>query len=145
MKIKYPLEHDTMVSWITENPEKFIESVGIKNAYEKISYKRVYEVYDKNKHVGDFDIMLSLDKDENFTYDDYDEDENPEFKFVKVFVVVNVKLESATDQLKELKKIINQQMNNTSQFIKKYYFVIVSKNDQFKSFFTDENILFYKF
>ncbi len=145
MKIKHQKEHDNIVSWISENPEKLIESVGIKDEYEKISYERVYHVYDKSKNVGTFDLMLSLDKDENLIYDGYDENGNLQFKYVKVFVTVNVKMESATEQLKELKKTINQQIKNTSQFKKRYYFVVVSENDQYKSFFTDENILFYKF
>lgn len=145
MKIKHQKEHDNIVSWISENPEKLIESVGIKDEYEKISYERVYHVYDKSKNVGTFDLMLSLDKDESLIYDGYDENGNLQFKYVKVFVTVNVKMESATEQLRELKKTINQQINNTSQFKKRYYFVIVSENDQYKSFFTDENILFYKF
>lgn len=145
MKIKHQKEHDNIVSWISENPEKLIESVGIKDEYEKISYERVYHVYDKSKNVGTFDLMLSLDKDENLIYDGYDENGNLQFKYVKVFVTVNVKMESATEQLRELKKTINQQIKNTSQFKKRYYFVVVSENDQYKSFFTDENILFYKF
>ena len=145
MKIKHQKEHDNIVSWISENPEKLIESVGIKDEYEKISYERVYHVYDKSKNVGTFDLMLSLDKDESLIYDGYDENGNLQFKYVKVFVTVNVKMESATEQLRELKKTINKQINNTSQFKKRYYFVIVSENDQYKSFFTDENILFYKF
>ena len=41
MKIKHQKEHDNIVSWISENPEKLIESVGIKDEYEKISYERV--------------------------------------------------------------------------------------------------------
>ena len=145
MKINHQKEHDNIVSWISENPEKLIESVGIKDEYEKISYERVYHVYDKSKNVGTFDLMLSLDKDENLIYDGYDENGNLQFKYVKVFVTVNVKMESATEQLRELKKTINQQIKNTSQFKKRYYFVVVSENDQYKSFFTDENILFYKF
>ena len=145
MKIKHQKEHDNIVSWISENPDKLIESVGIKDTYEKISYERAYHVYDKSKYVGTFDLKLNLDKDENLIYDDYDENGNPQFKYVKVFVTVNVKMESATEQLRELKKTIKQQMNNTSQFKKRYYFVVVSENDQYKSFFTDENMLFYKF
>lgn len=145
MKIKYPLEHDTIVSWITENPETFLKSIGINDSYETLKYKRQCQVYDKNKYVGDFDILLSLNKPDGFIYEGCDENGERIFQYTKVYVIVNVKLDSATEQLRELKKIRNQQLNNTSQFSQKSYFVIVSENDKFKSFFTDENILFYKF
>jgi len=145
MKITHPTEHDEIVKWITLNPEKFIESIGIKDSYENITYERIFPVYDKNKHVGDFDIMLRLNKDKSTSFDIVLEDGNLTESNSKVFIKVNVQMESAMGQLGELKKIINQHMNNTSRFNKKYYFVIVSQNDTNKLFFTDEKIIFYKF
>lgn len=145
MKITHPTEHDEIVKWITLNPEKFIESIGLNDTYEKITYERIFEICDKNKNVGHFDIMLSLDKEKNTSYDIMLEDGNLIESNSKVFIVVNVQLESAMNQLKELKKIINQHMNNRSKFQKKYYFVIASQNDTNKLFFTHEKIIFYKF
>ena len=145
MKITHPTEHDEIVKWITLNPEKFIESIGLNDTYEKITYDRVFEIYDKTKKVGFFDIMLSLDKETDTSYDIVLEDGNLIESNSKVFIKVNVQMESALLQLEELKTLINQHMNNRSKFQKKYYFVIASQNETNKLFFTHEKIIFYKF
>lgn len=55
-------------------------------------------------------------------------------------------MESATEQLRELKKIRNQNNENTiNNTLYDELYVIVSTNDSFKTFFTDNKFIFYKY
>jgi len=143
MKIKHQKEHDNIVSCISEKPKQFLESLGINDESSEITIERQFEVYDKRKLDGHFDIIIKYERKINGQFDIYDDEDLP--KFVRVNIIINVRMESASEQLREMKKIINQYKLNTSKFKIKDYFVVVSENDQYKSFFIDEDILFYKF
>jgi len=138
MKIKHPTEHDNMVEWVSSNPELFLQRIGINFPYSELTKTQQFPVYDKNKLIGYFDILFSLERIQ-------DDIENDRQKIVKICVIINAKMESAAEQFREMKKIINQYVYNERQFGKQNYYVILSENDDRKSVFTEGDFIFLKY
>lgn len=144
MKIKHPKEHDEIVQWIFNNPETILKKLEFKEPFEKLVKIIQLDIPKGKTIIGNFDIQLRFKESENNENDlNNDDDYSP--KQYAINIIVNVKMESATEQLRDLKKFTRQHSENTkgNHIIQKY--VIVSKNDDFKTFFTDNKFIFYKF
>lgn len=155
MKIKHPKEHDQIVHWILNNPETLLTNLGFKAPFTDLK-KHIQTNVMKNKTIiGNFDVQLKFQCADDFenldlrikSYVESSEAKpNRMHRNISVNIIVNVKMESATEQLRELKKLYNQHIENTSghnHAIQKY--AIVSTNDTFKTFFTDAGFIFYTF
>ena len=147
MKIKHQKEHDYIVSWILTNSETFLTNIDIIDTYKDLKKAKQVEVLKGPTVAGHFDVILRFKKEKkesNYNIDDPKTYSEVEIKRVHVFI--NVKMESATEQLREIKKILRQYSINERTNPKiKDYFVVVSENDEYKSFFTDYGYIFYKF
>jgi len=147
MKIKHQREHDSIVDWILNNPETFLTKLDIIDTYKDLRKSKQVEVLRGSTVVGYFDVILSFKKEtEESNYNVYDPETYSEVEIKRIYVFINVKMESATEQLREIKKILRQDSinNKVNRRIKDYY-VVVSENDEYKSFFTDYDYIFYKF
>ena len=147
MKIKHPKEHDHIVNWILTNPETFLTNIDIIDTYKDLKKSKQVEVLKGSTVIGHFDVILRFKKEkEESNYNIYDPETYSKVEIKRVHVFVNVKMESATEQLREIKKILRQNIINEKSNPKiKDLYVVVSENDEYKSFFTDYGYIFYKF
>lgn len=147
MKIKHHREHDNIVDWIINNPETFLTKLDIIDTYKDLKKAKQVEILKGTTVVGYFDVVLRFKKEKEISnYDVYNPKTYSEVEIIRVSVFINVKMESATEQLREIKKILRQNIINEKANPKiKDLYVVVSENDEYKSFFTDYGYIFYKF
>jgi len=147
MKIKHQREHDTIVNWILNNPETFLKKLDILDTYKDLKKEKQFEILKGTTTVGYFDVVLQFKKErKESNYDIFNPETYDKVEIERISVFINVKMESATEQLREIKKALRQHNINERKNPKiKDYYVVVSENDEYKSFFTDEKIIFYKF
>ena len=147
MKIKHQREHDNIVNWILSNPETFLTKLDIIDTYKDLKKAKQVEILKGTTVVGYFDVVLRFKREkEDSNYNIYDPKTYSQVEVERISVFVNVKMESATEQLREIKKILRQNSINERANPKvRDYYVVVSENDEYKSFFTDYGYIFYKF
>lgn len=155
MKIKHLKEHDEIVQWILDNPETFFKNLGLDGPFTDLKKYSQVNVLNGRTIIGTFDVDLRYQLPDDFIdpFSKTDKDGQSSEKktgfmkrFLSVNIIVNVKMESATEQLREFKKIYFQDKENSQQHtLYKNWYVMVSTNDTFKSFFTDNNFIFYKY
>lgn len=154
MKIKHPIEHDEIVQWILDNPDILLKNLGLNEPFIELKKKIQVNVKRNQTIVGIFDVQLQFECSENFidpfekstSDNDLSPKQKSRYQFLNVNIIVNVKMESATEQLRELKRIYFQHQENIKKYnLYKQWYVIVSTNDKFKTFFTDNAFIFYKF
>ena len=154
MKIKHPKEHDEIAQWIFDNPDVMLKDIDFKEPYTNLVKVIQFGVMKGKSVIGNFDVQFRFqdaeysDSNADSKFDIYEEVSRIKEKEIRYYVynfVINVKMESATEQLRELKKLNRQHSENSkgSGTIQRY--VIVSKNDNFKSFFTAAKYIFYKY
>jgi hypothetical protein len=125
--------HDEIVHWLFNKPEEILGYLDIVKPYIMVEKEKEIPIFDSNKKIGYFDVVLTVSKDDHVSV----------FNFV-----VNVKLESATLQLREINELSAVHMANLRKIpgaIMEQNFIIVSENNEFESFFTDEGYSFYKY
>jgi hypothetical protein len=142
MKITHKKEHDTIVAWIYDNPEIVLKQLGINEPFTVTFKKRQPQVKIKTKTIGNFDLRIKYQYTDANEIDPKTDDYAK--KDVLVDIVVNVEMESASEQLRELNKLRDQNNLKIDNKTKQIY-AVISKNATFKEFFTDEKYLFYKF
>lgn len=148
MKIKHLKEHDEIIQWILNNPETLLKDLGLNEPFNNLSKHIQVNVLKNTTNVGTFDVQLKYEylKGENLENEDSGDSIFKRKQLKSVNIIVNVKMESATEQLRELKKIYFQHKENTTHNrLYDQLYVVVSTNDTFKTFFTDNNFIFYKY
>lgn len=148
MKIKHLKEHDEIVQWILNNPETLLKSLGLNDSFTNLSKHIQVNVMKNTTSVGTFDVQLRYEylKEENSENENSGDSIFKRKQLKSVNIIINVKMESATEQLREYKKIYLQHKENTTHNrLYDQLYVIVSTNDTFKTFFTDNNFTFYKY
>ena len=149
MKIKHLKEHDEIVSWILNNSERFLKNLGFREPFTDLQKHIQVSVKNNRSTVGIFDVRLRFQCADDYIdpFSKSDEDiAHKARRFISINIIVNVKMESATEQLRELKKIYFRHKENTgNDILVKHRYVIVSTNDTFESFFIENNFIFYKF
>jgi len=131
--IKLGKRHDEIVHWLFNKPEEILVYFDIGKPFLIIDKDKQTTVNMGNRKVGHFDVVLTVKKEE------------------KVFVfnfIVNVKLESATEQLRAINEISaahKAYLKRIPGAISDQEYIIVSENNEFESFFTDDGYGFYKY
>jgi len=128
---KLDFEYDAIADFIFEKPEEILKEFEFLPEYDIVEKHMQFEVWRASKQYGNFDVVIKLKADG---------------KFLNFNFIINVELESATEQLRELnilKKIHAANVDEAGGNSENEKYIIVSRNQAYKQFFTNQGDLFY--